>query len=135
MVSEVLLFLFGGLGALLTVYLATQEVIPEFRALFDIGSKVVEVDKLRVRIRTTQDDIDSARHVFILQFSGQLSIYKLGTVGATAGRFVLDMSYTLSDKPLFWGVAMGSLTAFLGSIVPSLAARSVKVSEVFAKVA
>jgi len=61
LVSEVLLFLFGGLGALLTVYLATQEVIPEFRALFDIGSKVVEVDKLRSRVRTTQDDIDSVQ--------------------------------------------------------------------------
>ncbi|HEY6226375.1 MAG TPA: hypothetical protein VI282_04555, partial [Verrucomicrobiae bacterium] len=54
---------------------------------------------------TVSLDIDNARHVFILQFSGQLTIYKLGTVGATAGRFVLDMSYTLSDQPLFWGVA------------------------------
>src|SRR5437773_6411926 len=54
---------------------------------------------------TVSLDIDSARHVFILQFSGQLTIYKLGTVGATAGRFVLDTSYTQSDSPQFWGVA------------------------------
>src|SRR5262249_52243647 len=50
-------------------------------------------------------EIDSARHVITLSFSGQLSIYKLGTVGATAGRFILDLSYTLSDSPQFWGVA------------------------------
>src|SRR5439155_1352025 len=38
-------------------------------------------------------------------FSGQLKIIKLGTVGATAGKFVLDMSNTLSSAPQFWGVA------------------------------
>ena len=50
-------------------------------------------------------EIDPARKVFELSFSGQLKIIKLGTVGATAGRFVLDMSNTLSNTPQFWGVA------------------------------
>jgi len=50
-------------------------------------------------------EIDSARKVFELSFSGQLKIIKLGTVGATAGKFVLDMSNTLSSAPQFWGVA------------------------------
>ncbi|HXG48652.1 MAG TPA: calcium-binding protein, partial [Methylomirabilota bacterium] len=50
-------------------------------------------------------EMDFERRVFELTFSGQLSIYKLGAVGATAGRFVLDLSYTLSDSPQFWGVA------------------------------
>lgn len=36
---------------------------------------------------------------------------------------------------LFWGPAMGALTAFLGSISPSWSARSVRVTEVFSKVA
>ncbi len=36
---------------------------------------------------------------------------------------------------LWWGLAVGTITAFLGSVVPALSARSVKVSEVFAKVA
>jgi putative ABC transport system permease protein len=36
---------------------------------------------------------------------------------------------------LKWGVLAGGLTAFLGSIVPAWTARSIKVSEVFAKVA
>ena len=35
----------------------------------------------------------------------------------------------------FWGLAMGAGTAFLGSFMPAWSARSVKVSEVFAKVA
>ena len=35
----------------------------------------------------------------------------------------------------FWGLAMGAGTAFLGSFLPALSARSVKVSEVFSKVA
>src|SRR2546425_1666067 len=50
-------------------------------------------------------EIDAARKVFTLSFSGQLKIIKLGTVGATAGKFVLDMSNTLSPAPQFWGVA------------------------------
>jgi putative ABC transport system permease protein len=36
---------------------------------------------------------------------------------------------------LWWGVLFGGLTALLGSIVPAWSARTVKVSEVFAKVA
>ena len=43
--------------------------------------------------------------MFTLTFDGQLSIYKLGTVGATSGRFVLDMGDGLSSVPQFWGVA------------------------------
>ena len=50
-------------------------------------------------------ELDFERNVFELSFSGQLSIYKRGVVGATAGKFVLDMSYTLSDSAQFWGVA------------------------------
>jgi putative ABC transport system permease protein len=36
---------------------------------------------------------------------------------------------------LWWGVAIGGVTAFAGSIIPARSASSVKVSEVFAKVA
>ena len=50
-------------------------------------------------------EIDSARKVFTLTFDGQLSIIKLGPVGATAGRFVLDMGDPSSSVPKFWGVA------------------------------
>ncbi len=50
-------------------------------------------------------EIDTARSLFTLTFAGQLSIYKLGTVGATSGRFVLDMGDGLSSVPQFWGVA------------------------------
>ena len=36
---------------------------------------------------------------------------------------------------LWWGLLFGSLTAFVGSVVPAWSARSVKVSEVFSKIA
>ena len=49
-------------------------------------------------------EIDSVRKVFSLSFNGELSIIKLGTVGATAGKFVLDNSGELSNAPQFWGV-------------------------------
>ncbi|HEX6130266.1 MAG TPA: hypothetical protein VF044_00950, partial [Actinomycetota bacterium] len=50
-------------------------------------------------------EIDSARGVFVLTFVGQLKLIGLGTVGATAGRFVLDTSDGLGVVPQFWGVA------------------------------
>jgi putative ABC transport system permease protein len=43
--------------------------------------------------------------------------------------------FRIPEASLFWGVAIGSITAFLGSVGPAWTARSVKVSEVFAKVA
>lgn len=39
------------------------------------------------------------------------------------------------NNALIWGVGVGTLTALLGSIVPAWSARTVKVSEVFSKVA
>ncbi|HSF98182.1 MAG TPA: hypothetical protein VLA55_05785, partial [Ornithinibacter sp.] len=50
-------------------------------------------------------EIDTARSLFKLTFVGQLSIIKLGTVGATAGVFVLDMGDGIDEVPQFWGVA------------------------------
>jgi len=43
---------------------------------------------------TRELEIDSVNKVFKLSFSGQMNIIKLSTVGATAGRFVLDLSNT-----------------------------------------
>ena len=45
------------------------------------------------------------RKVFSLDFNGELKLYKLGSVGASAGRFVIDNSNTLSEVPQIWGVA------------------------------
>ena len=44
-------------------------------------------------------EIDTARKVFTLTFDGQLKLIKLGTVGATSGRFVLDMGDGTSAPP------------------------------------
>jgi Ca2+-binding RTX toxin-like protein len=50
-------------------------------------------------------EIDTNRHLFTLTFDGELSIIKLGTVGATSGRFVLDTGSGFSGIPQLWGVA------------------------------
>jgi putative ABC transport system permease protein len=43
--------------------------------------------------------------------------------------------FRIPEFAMIWGLAIGSTTAFLGSFLPALTARSVKVSEVFARVA
>jgi putative ABC transport system permease protein len=40
----------------------------------------------------------------------------------------------IPEAALLWGLAIGAVTAFLGSVLPAWTARSVKVSEVFSKV-
>jgi putative ABC transport system permease protein len=43
--------------------------------------------------------------------------------------------FRVPEESLLWGLAIGSATSFCGSILPALSARSVKVTEVFARVA
>lgn len=43
-------------------------------------------------------------------------------------------AYLIPTDAFWWGPAIGASTAFIGSIMPSLSARSVKVSEVFSKI-
>ena len=42
--------------------------------------------------------------------------------------------FRIPEAAMFWGLAIGTFTAFFGSFVPAWTARSVKVSEVFSKV-
>jgi putative ABC transport system permease protein len=42
--------------------------------------------------------------------------------------------FRIPEAAMLWGLAIGTLTAFSGSVVPAWTARSVKVSEVFSKV-
>lgn len=44
-------------------------------------------------------------------------------------------AFKISTHALWWGPTIGATTAFLGSVVPAWSARTVKVSEVFSKVA
>jgi putative ABC transport system permease protein len=44
-------------------------------------------------------------------------------------------AFRIADNALWWGVTIGTLTALAGSLVPAWSARTVKVSEVFSKVA
>ena len=43
--------------------------------------------------------------------------------------------FMIPDQAWLWGLCLGAGTALAGSIMPSWSARSVKVSEVFSKVA
>lgn len=43
--------------------------------------------------------------------------------------------FRIPEAAMLWGVAIGAVTAFSGSIIPAWTARSVKVSEVFSRVA
>jgi putative ABC transport system permease protein len=43
-------------------------------------------------------------------------------------------AFLVPADALWWGPAIGGLTAFLGSLLPAWSARSVKVSEVFSKI-
>ena len=54
---------------------------------------------------TVDTTSDPGNTVFSLSFGGQMSIYGLGTVGATSGIFVLDLSNNLSSVPQLWGAA------------------------------
>jgi putative ABC transport system permease protein len=76
-------------------------------------------------------------------------------IGALSGLFSAGGTYLLVDKifgginfpiaffskffipvnAIWWGFAIGSLTAFAGALIPAWSARSVKVADVFAKVA
>jgi putative ABC transport system permease protein len=89
---------------------------------------------------------------------GQLLILVLGEallIGVLAGvasagatwfavnRWMGGVSFPIGFFPVFfipvnafwWGLAIGAITSLAGSIMPAWSARSVKVSEVFSKVA
>ena len=42
--------------------------------------------------------------------------------------------FRVPEAAMLWGLAIGTLTSFFGSVLPAWAARSVQVSEVFSKV-
>jgi hypothetical protein len=58
MAMDWVFFLPGMLGALLTVYLAKQEIVPEFRPLFDTSKKEKEAGEHRGHIKETEKHID-----------------------------------------------------------------------------
>ena len=55
--------------------------------------------------------------------------------GGVNFRVAFFPTFPVPGDALRWGPSVGFATAFLGSIIPAWNARSVKVSEVFAKVA
>lgn len=59
--SFISLFLLGAVGALVIVYLATQQPIPEFRSLYNIDDKQQEADAHRAHLEETQKEIDTVQ--------------------------------------------------------------------------
>jgi putative ABC transport system permease protein len=59
----------------------------------------------------------------------------INMMGGLPFQVVFFPSFMIPGWAFVWGLAMGAGTAFLGSFLPAWTARSVKVSEVFAKVA
>lgn len=71
-------FIYGMMGALLTVYIAKQEVIPEFRPLFDIGDKIKEQKRCYMKIEKTQDELDNIQlEMKDLQQDDDITILKI----------------------------------------------------------
>ncbi len=59
----------------------------------------------------------------------------INSIGGLKFPIAFFPAFLIPEWALAWGPAMGCATAFLGSFVPAWQARSVRVSEVFAKVA
>ena len=53
------LFGLGISGALVTLYVATRQVVPEFRPLYDVAEQEAELRKLQDHILKTRSDVDS----------------------------------------------------------------------------
>jgi len=58
-----------------------------------------------------------------------------GLIGGIAFPIVFFAVFDIFPDAFWWGPVLGCLTTLAGSILPALSARSVKVSEVFAKIA
>ena len=58
-----------------------------------------------------------------------------GVMGGIPFQIAFFAVWDILPDALWWGILFGAFTSLIGSIVPALGARNVKVSEVFAKVA
>jgi putative ABC transport system permease protein len=56
-------------------------------------------------------------------------------IGGIPFRIAFFASFPVLDGALWWGAAIGFVTSFAGSILPALSTRSIKVVDVFSKVA
>jgi len=81
---DFVLFLAGMLGALLTVYLAKQEIIPEFRPLFDTSEKEKEAKEHREHIKKTEKHIDEIQAKLESESLPEKDVDRLKTVLLTS---------------------------------------------------
>lgn len=81
-----------------------------------------------------------AESLFLGMMSGliaSLATYTIVNLGFGGIRFPIAFfpSFNIPLWSIAWGIAMGALAAFFGSVIPAWNARSVTVSEVFSKIA
>jgi hypothetical protein len=61
------MFVAGAVGALIAVYLAREQVIPEFRPLYDISAREVELAELREHTQRTEKELAALQTRVIAQ--------------------------------------------------------------------
>jgi putative ABC transport system permease protein len=67
--------------------------------------------------------------------AASFTYFLFNSIGGLPFQVVFFPSFMIPEWAFFWGLAMGAGTAFVGSFLPAWTARSINVSEVFAKVA
>ncbi len=85
-----ILFGLGVLGALITIYIAKQEVIPEFRAFFDTVERVQEANDLREHNKKTRDEIDNIQEALRKKTLPKEQLERLSKVIDTCQRELED---------------------------------------------
>jgi putative ABC transport system permease protein len=58
-----------------------------------------------------------------------------GTIGGIPFQLAWIGVWPIQADAFWWGMMFGAATSLIGSLLPALSARSIKVSEVFSKVA
>lgn len=128
------LFLLGALGALLTVYLAKQQVIPEFRPFFDTFEKEQEAKAHREHIKKTQKHVDDVRARLETEPLTDTAVPKLEAVLKTSQEGLRDETSRLQmlEREIKQGQIISRGLGFLfyivlGGVFGSLLAGRVKV--------
>ena len=77
---DIFLFALGVIGAFITIYVAKQEVVPEFRPLFDTSDKLQEAKELGDRIHKTRQQIDDIQTTLQSGVLPEAQLKQLGEV-------------------------------------------------------
>lgn len=129
-----ILFGLGVLGAFITIYVAQQEVIPEFRPFFDTVERDQEAKDLREHSKKTREDIDKIQDTLQKSTLPQAQLDQIGKAIDTSQRELEDDRRRLEklEQELKQGQvtsrALGFiLYAVLGGAIAALLSDKVKI--------